>query len=185
MSERARMPLLERLGIGVAAVSLAAVLIALLSGYFTHHDQGAVSGATASVGTTLRDQGDRLLKPDELRPLYDSDPPASGAHARAPITHQPQAFSDNQILTALAAGNVLVLYGTVHPPPGLRTLLRPLTAPFTPALAAAGQAVILGRRAHLQGVVALAWTHMLRQPQPDGATLKRFVDRWLGLGAHR
>jgi hypothetical protein len=182
MSERARMPLLERLGIGVAAVTLAAVLIALLSGYFTHHDQGAVSGATASVGTTFPSQGDRLLKPNELRPLYDSNPPTSGAHDRAPITRQPETFSDGQILTALAAGNVLVLYGTATPPAGLKHLLRPLSAPFTPALAAAGQAVILGRRPHLHGVVALAWTHMLRQAQPDSETLTQFVDRWLGVG---
>ncbi len=174
---------MERFGIVVAGIALAAVLIALLSGYFTHHDQGAVSGATPSVGTALPDQGDRLLKPNELRPLYNSDPPTSGAHLPAPITRQPQAFSDDQILTALAAGNVLVLYGSAQPPSGLRALLRPLSATFTPALAAAGQAVILGRRPHLQGVVALAWTHILRQPQPDGATLTQFVDRWLGLGA--
>ena len=183
MSERQRVPLLERLGIAVAGVALAAVLIALVSGYFNNHDQGAISGARSSVGTTLPDQGDRLLKPNELRPLYNSDPPTSGAHAPAPITRQLQAFSDNQILTALAAGNVVVLYGTPQPPAGLRKLVRSLSAPFTPALASAGEAVILGRRARLRGVIALAWTHILRQPRPSSATLARFIDRWLGVGA--
>jgi hypothetical protein len=174
------MPVWERFGIGVAAIVLAAVLIALLSGYFTNHDPGAVGGDIASVGTRFADQGDATLQPHALRPLYNSNPPTSGAHVRTPIERQDESFSDDQILTALAAGNVLILYGTRQPPEGLRALAHRLSAPFTPALAAAGQAVILGRRAHLKGLVALAWTHLLRQPQPDSATLTEFVDRWLG-----
>jgi Protein of unknown function (DUF3105) len=183
MSTRERMPLLERLGIGVAALALAAVLIALLSGYFTSHDPGAVNGATASLGRTLPDLGDGTLTPEQPRPRYNSDPPTSGAHTHAAITRQFETVSDDQILTALAAGDVLVLYGAARPPAGLERLLRPLTAPFTPALAAAGQAVILGRRPHTHGVVALAWTRMLRQTQPDSAALTAFTERWLGLGA--
>jgi hypothetical protein len=183
VSERERMPLLERAGVGVAGIALAAVLIALLSGYFTNHDPGTVRGAVGSVGSTLADQGDRLLAPGELRPLYDSNPPTSGAHIRSPVTRQLIAFNDDQILTALASGNVLVLYGTAQAAAGLAALARRLAAPFTPALAAAGQAVILGRRQHLKGVVALAWTHVLRQARPNRTALTRFVDRWLGLGA--
>lgn len=179
----ARMPLLERIGIGVAALTLAAILIALLSGYFTSHDQGAVNGSVAAVGTKLPDQGNGLLTAGQPRPRYNSDPPTSGPHARVAITGEYEAFSDDQILTALAAGDVVVLYGSKQPPPGLTKLLAPLTAPFTPALAAAGQAVILGHEPHLQGVVALAWSRILRQRKPDGTTLTEFVDRWLGFGA--
>lgn len=183
MTNRERMPLFERLGIGVAALALAALLIALLSGYFTTHDQGAVNGQAATIGTTLQDQGNAVLKPGQPRPRYDSDPPTSGAHVSVWLTRQLETLTDDQILTALAAGDIVVLYGSRQPPTGLTKLLAPLTARFTPALAAAGQAVILGRRPHLQGVIALAWTRMLRQPKPDSSTLIGFVDRWLGLGA--
>lgn len=117
MSQREQMPIWERLGIAVAAVALAAVLIALLSGYFTNHDPGAVGGADATqVGTAFADQGDALLRSNQPRPLYDSNPPTSGAHVKAPIATQEEILSDDQILTALAAGDVLVLYGTRRPP---------------------------------------------------------------------
>ena len=55
--------------------------------------------------------------------------------------------------------------------------------PFTPALAATGGAVILAHRAGTNGVVALAWTHMLRVRRPNDPRLPPFIEYWLGRGA--
>ena len=56
-------------------------------------------------------------------------------------------------------------------------------APFTPALAAAGQAVVLARRPRTGGLVALSWAHMLRVGSPGDPLLRSFIDYWLGRGA--
>ena len=49
------------------------------------------------------------------------------------------------------AGDVVILYGSPNPPSGLTTLAQALAVPFTPALARAGQTVILGRRPGVVG----------------------------------
>ena len=78
----------------------------------------------------------------------------------------------------------MVMYGGAKPPPGLRTLALSLAPPFTPALAAAGQAVILARRPGTAGVLGLAWAHMLRVPSAARpALLRTFTQYWLGRGA--
>jgi hypothetical protein len=57
--------------------------------------------------------------------------------------------------------------------------------PFDPALVQAGQSVILARRPGTQGVVALAWRHLLRAPSGSDPELARFAEFWLGRGAPR
>jgi hypothetical protein len=43
--------------------------------------------------------------------------------------------------------------------------------------------VILAQRTGTNGIVALAWTHMLRVRRPDDPQLPGFIDYWLGRGA--
>lgn len=173
---------LERIVIGVASLALAAVLIALLSGYFTGQDDAMVSSA-GGVGLKFADQGNEQLAPGSRRPSYDSEPPTSGPHVPVAVTADRRVLSNDQILSALAAGNVVIVYGSPAPPPALVSLSRSLAEPFSPALVRAGLAVILARRPGAQGLIALAWTRMLRQSALSPDTLTTFVQSWLGHGA--
>jgi hypothetical protein len=175
---------LERLSIAIAALALAVVLISLLSGYFTTRDQASVSGIT-EVGLRFADQGDELLAPGSRHPAYDSNPPTSGPHVAAPIRSDATRLSDDQILGALAAGNVILVYGTPRPPAGLAALAGSVAGPFSPALAATGMSVILAQRPGVQAVLGLAWTRMLRVASPSDPLLRQFVQQWLGHGAPR
>ncbi|HEY2638102.1 MAG TPA: DUF3105 domain-containing protein, partial [Solirubrobacteraceae bacterium] len=91
--------------------------------------------------------------------------------------------SDDQLLTALAAGDVVLLYGSAQPPQGLRQVQSDVAGPFSPALAREGQAVVLARRAGTGGVVALAWRRRLTAAAPTDPRLNNFADYWLGAGA--
>ncbi len=173
---------LERLAIVVASLAVALGLIALAAGYFSSNDAATVFGGGLDA-LHYADQGDQLLAPGSARPHYDSSPPTSGPHVPAPVTANGRALSDAQLLTALAAGDVVVLYGASSPPAGLPEVLRTLAAPFSRALAAAGQAVILAPRAGVSGLVALAWTHLLRLPGVDKPALREFAQQFLGRGA--
>jgi hypothetical protein len=173
----------ERLAIAGASLVLAVILIALLSGYFAGRDAPTVSVIRA-VGLRFPNQGDAILTAGYPAPPYDSNPPTSGAHAVRPIPSDGLALSDNQILTALAAGNVVVLYGSAAPAPGPPGLAA-LAGPFTPALAATGLAVVTGRRAGVSGLVAVAWTRMLRVRTTGDPLLALFIRQWLGSGGAR
>jgi hypothetical protein len=101
----------------------------------------------------------------------------------APINGDQQRLDVNQLLTALAAGDVVVEYSGRRPPPGLRALADRLAGPFSPALAAAGQTVVLARRPGTIGLIGLAWTRMVRVSAPNDSLLTQFVNTWLGRGA--
>lgn len=178
------MTLLERLAILLVSICLSVGLIALLTGFFASHDQGALSSATVP-GHQFRDLGDRLLRKGQHPPRYDSDPPTSGAHFALTVTREEATLNDDQVLGALAAGDVVILYGGSQPPPGLTTLAQALAPPFTPALARSGQAVILGRRPRTAGLIGLAWTHMIRTTSALDPRLREFAAYWLGRGASR
>jgi hypothetical protein len=75
------------------------------------------------------------------------------------------------------------MYGTSKPPPGLAALARSQAGPFSPALAAAGQAVLLARRPGTTGLTALAWTHMVRVRSAGDPALRAFIEDRLGRGA--
>lgn len=175
---------LERLAIVLASLAVSVGLIALLSGFFTGRDQAGIAGASAGPGQAFRDLGHELLRPGES-PLYDSVPPTSGAHVPEPVTHDAAALNDNQLLQALELGDVVIVYGTPAQPPGLRAFARSVAAPFSRALAAAGQAVILARRPGTGALTGLAWTHMVRVSGPQDPLLREFVQFWLGRGALR
>jgi hypothetical protein len=173
----------ERLAIALASLALSIGLIALLSGYFAGHDAAGVSGTTVAAGQTFADLGHHHLAAGERAGAYNSDPPTSGPHHVAAIRRDQARLTDDQVLTALEAGDIVIAYPPRRPPAGLTALVRSLASPFSPALAAAGQAVILTPRPGTRGLVAVAWTHLLRVNSARDAALSRFVSAWLGHGA--
>jgi hypothetical protein len=173
---------LERLAIGIASLALSIGLIAVLSGFFQSHDPAGVNGTSGPVGQQFPDLGHTHLRPDELRPPYNSDPPTSGPHVPEPVLRSPTRLSNDQLLQALEVGNVVIAYGRRHPPPGLPQLAHTVAGTFTPALASAGQAVILWHRPGTDGLIGVAWTHLLRV-RTAASLLRGFAERWLGRGA--
>jgi hypothetical protein len=174
---------LERLAILVASLVVSVGLIALLSGFFAGRDQPGVSAASSPPGQQFRDLGSAHLRLGEPRPAYASNPPTSGGHLPRLVRRDKAELSDDQLLEALARGDVVLMYGTPTPPPGLETVARAAAGPFTPSLAAAGQAVILARRPGTAGLLALAWTHILHLSSATDPLLGEFIDYWLGRGA--
>lgn len=174
---------LERVAIVVASLALSFGLIALLSGFFAGRDQAGVSITQTGPGSAFPDLGAAHLRPGDKRPEYDSTPPTSGAHFPQPVTRDETELNDDQLLQALESGNVVFMYGSRKPPPGLRSLALRLASPFTPALAAAGQAVILARRPGTIGVDGLAWAHAVSVREPSDPRLAQFAQFWLGRGA--
>ncbi len=172
----------ERIIVLFAGIVLAVLLIALLSGYFTSHDQPAVADGPGP-GLQFASQGDQLIPKGSIEPLYDSDPPTSGPHVLSAIRRDGARLSNDQILSALSLGDVLFLYGSRQPPRGLLALATRLSGPFTRSLAASGLAVVLARRPGVEGVLALAWTRMLRSRTVDRGALTQFAQDWLGHGA--
>jgi hypothetical protein len=173
---------LERLLIVVAAFAISIGVIAVLSGgLLAGRDDPGVSAGQSGPGTQFRDQGNLHLRRGELRPVYDSDPPTSGPHIPEAVVTDRSELSNDQLLEALELGDVVFMYGTPQPPGGLAAIAEMVGGRFTPALAASGQAVILARRPGTRGVVALAWTRMLRTlSAPD---LRNFAQYWLSRGA--
>ncbi len=178
------MTLLERLAIVLVSLAIAIAIIVLLSGGpLSGRDNPGLSGPVNQIGLAFRDLGDAHLKRGAQPSRYDSDPPTSGPHVPVAIRHDRAVISDNQLLQALELGNVVVMYGTREPPLALGRLAGSIAAPFTPALAAAGQAVILARRPGTRGLIALAWTHLLHARSATDRRLRAFILFWLGRGA--
>jgi Protein of unknown function (DUF3105) len=175
--------LLERLAILLAALALSVGLIVLVSGFFTSRDQAGVTGAAAGPGQAFNDLGHAALRPGEARPAYDSNPPTSGAHLNEAVSRAGAPLNEDQLLTALQAGDVVIFYGESRPPAGLEQFAHSAAPPFTPSLAATGDAVILARRRGTTGVLAASWAHLLHVPVASDPLLREFVAFWLGRGA--
>jgi hypothetical protein len=176
-------PVLEWAAIVLASLAVAFGAIALLSGFFAGRDQAGVSGAGTVPGLTFRDLGDAHLTPGQPHPAYDSNPPTSGAHLPEPVTADRRELNDNQLLQALALGDVVLMYGTRSPPSGLRALADGVSGPFSRSLAASGEAVILARRSGVAGIIGLAWTHAVQVYRVGDPLLRQFAQYWLGRGA--
>jgi hypothetical protein len=174
---------LERVAIVVASLALSIGLIILLSGFFAGRDQAGVSSGSAGPGQAFTDLGHRTLAPGQPRPQYNSDPPTSGAHMTAAVTRDGVPLTDDQLLSGLQVGDVVIVHGDRRPPAGLERFARSAAPPVTPALAATGDAVILAPRPGTAGIVALAWAHALRVASPSDPALRQFVGYWLGRGA--
>lgn len=178
------MRLLEWAAIFVIALALAVGIIVLLSGgLLAGRDNPGIYGNASTLGVTFKNQGDALLTPGAKRPAYDSEPPTSGPHHPASIRREGDPLTDDQLLQALSRGDVVLMYGSRRPPRSLSTLVRSVAAPFSPPLAAAGQAVILAPRPGSEGVIALAWTHLLHVRSASDPELRSFTAFWLGQGA--
>ena len=101
----------------------------------------------------------------------------------APVTRDRRKLSAAQIQTALAQGNVVILY-SARPPVELRQLQRDVTGgPFDAEIAAAGQAVILAEGDTIGGYEARAWGRRLTVEVPQDQKLREFTEAWLGAGA--
>jgi hypothetical protein len=179
--------LLERVLIVIVAAGVAIAVIALLSGgLLAGRDSPGVSGAQSGPGVPFPDQGNARLRPGQAPPRYDSDPPTSGPHLPAAVNRDRAQLSDDQLLQALSVGDVVFMYGTRTPPPGLTATARSVAPLFTPALAATGQAAVLAYRPGITGVLGLAWAHMVHVRSATDPTLRAFAQYWLGRGApHR
>jgi hypothetical protein len=174
---------LERLAILLASLVLSVGLIVLVSGYFSGRDQAGVTGAATGPGQAFADLGHATLRPGEARPAYDSNPPTSGAHVNEAVTRAGTPLNEDQLLTALQVGDVVIFYGGSRPPAGLERTVSSMAPPFTPALAATGDAVILASRPGTTGVLAASWAHLLHVQRPSDPLLRQFVGFWLGRGA--
>ncbi len=176
--------LLERTAVVLCALIISIGVIALLSGgLLAGRDNPGLSQAGAPVGVHYRDQGHTHLAPGTLHPAYDSQPPTSGAHVPLPVTRDEATLNVDQLLQALEVGNVVIMYGTGSPPPGLKALANSVASPFTPRLATAGQAVILVHQPGTPGLIGLAWTRMIRVSSATDPQLREFMEYWLGRGA--
>jgi len=165
----------------VAVAGLVGILL-----FFSSRDSSNVSSkASKGPGREYPDQGNRHLRPGQRsRQRPASNPPTSGPHTPVPVRRDGAPISDDQLLHALELGDVVLLYGTPAPPPGLRALAADVAGGrFDPVLADGGQAVILARRPGTRGIVAAAWRHLLRAPASADPALREFADYWLGRGA--
>ncbi len=175
--------LVERLAILLASLALSIGLIVLVSGFFAGRDQAGVSSVASGPGQAFNDLGHAVLQPGQPRPAYSSNPPTSGPHVPAAVTREGVALSDDQLLSALQAGDVVIMYGGARPPAALEQFARSAAPPFSPSLAATGDALILASRPRTAGLVALAWAHWQRVQEASDPQLKDFVAYWLGRGA--
>jgi hypothetical protein len=176
--------LLERTAVVLAALVISIGVIAVLSGgLLAGRDTPGLAQAGAPVGVHYRDQGHAHLAPRTLHPAYDSQPPTSGAHVPLPVNRDDATLNVDQLLQALEVGDVVIMYGTSSPPPGLTAVADNVASPFTPRLAAGGQAVILAHQPGSPGLIGLAWTRMIRVSSPRDPQLRSFMEYWLGRGA--
>lgn len=121
--------------------------------------------------------------PGQSGPIRAAVPPISGTHRAVSVTRDDAPISDDALVAALSSGDVVLVYGSGQGPPALHALALALAPPFSPALAAAGGAVILTPRPGTTGILALAWRHQLRTATPADPALRDFVDFWLGRGS--
>src|SRR4051794_36494272 len=145
-------------GLARAGAIVLAVLVAL----------AAVVGLVAFLAS--RDSG----------PVHHSAPAGPGQ----PVAGGAPPGLSPGLRDSLRRGDVLLAYGSPAPPRGLGALANAVQGgPPDPALAAAGQAVLLVRQPGTTGVVGLAWRRRQPAPSPADPALRRFAEYWLGWGA--
>jgi hypothetical protein len=158
---------LRRAALVVVGVVLAIAGIVAVALIVSSRDDSQVAGAAQGPGRVQ---------------LEGADPPASGPHRNELVTRDRQEITDDQLLQALQLGNVVILYAGARPAPALVRLQKDVAGPFDAELAAAGQAVILARRAGAGPATALAWQRILRADDPADPALRQFAEFWLGRG---
>jgi hypothetical protein len=158
---------LRRAALVVVGIVLAVAGLAVVALIVSSRDDSGVAGTVEGPGQA---------QPE------GADPPASGPHKDELVTRDRTTISDDQLLQALQLGNVVILYDGARPAPALVRLQRDVAGPFDAELAAAGQAVILARRAGAGPATALAWKRILRASDPADPALREFAEFWLGRG---
>jgi len=164
----------------LAVAGLAAGLCLVLIIVLASRDSSQVDPGTASgPGTLEADRGAQVVTSAPDTPASAPDaPPTSGPHREEPVNADRTVLTDDQILTALAAGNVVIAYDGKAP----TAVQEEVSGAYDPELAAAGQAVILAKRPGVGGVQALAWRRRLKASGPDDPKLREFAETWLGQG---
>jgi hypothetical protein len=165
-------------GVLVLAGGLVALVVA-----FSSRDDAGVGTAAGGPGQLEPDRGARHLTGHQHANVRAGTLPTSGPHAPALISRDGQRLNDDQILHALELGDVVLVYAAATPPAALRRLQDRLTGPFDAELAAAGQAVVLARRAGAGPAAGLAWRRELRVSDPADPRLQDFAEAWLGRGS--
>ncbi|MDA0180745.1 DUF3105 domain-containing protein [Solirubrobacter phytolaccae] len=165
----------------LAVAGLAAGLCLVLIIVLASRDSSQVDpGAAAGPGTLESDRGAQVVTTGPDTPASAPDaPPTSGPHREEPVDADRNALTDDQILTALAQGNVVIAYEG-DPPTAVQEAV---SGPYDPELAAAGQAVILAKRPGVGAPQALSWRHRLVATGPEDPKLRDFAEAWLGQGA--
>jgi hypothetical protein len=160
----------------LAIAGLAAAACVVLINILAARDDSAVGGGDGP-GVLEPDRGAKRLGANTPRTPASApaNPPTSGNHRAVPVEKDQTELSDDQLLEALQLGNVVIAYDGKAP-----TNLQ--EDPFDPALAAAGQAVILAKRPGLNGMQALAWRHRLKLSGPDDPKAHEFIEAYLGQG---
>ena len=180
---RPAMRLLERLVIVVVSFAIAVGVIVVLSGGpLAGRDNPGLTGPGGQLGTPVprprrRPPGSRGAP--AARTTRSRRPAAP--HVPAAVRHDETQLSDDQLLQALSLGDVVVMYGTQPAPAGsARRWPPPTRGPFSRALAAAGQAVILARRPGTHGTAGPgldAHVARSRRLRPAVARLHRALPR--------
>jgi hypothetical protein len=169
----------------LAVAGLASALCLVLIVVLASRDSSGVGSPSTAPGTLQPDRGDEHVGEDAPPTPVSAPahPPTSGPHRPQLPTRDAVDMSDDQLLEALHVGNVVIAYDGPRPPAALRSLQRDvMDGPFSPDLAAAGQAVILDHRPGAGGIIALAWRRELRTDDPADPQLREFADAWLGQG---
>jgi hypothetical protein len=176
----------RRLVVVLAGVALAAAALAALVFGLAARDDAGVAAPGTEPGALQPDRGARHLPAGEHVPRDGlTDPPTSGPHhPRLPARDRVRLDPD-EILHALELGDVILFYEGPRAPAPLVALQEELTGPFDADVAAAGQAVILARRAASDSgaVTAAAWRRLLRAGRADDPAVREFAEHWLGRGA--
>jgi len=156
-------PRARRLGAVLATALVALVGVAALILFFQSRDDSQLDrpATAAGPGRPLADEGRALVGEGVVR--------ADGVRMDAAA-----------VAGALRLGNVVLLHGSAQPPAALRALAEQIAGPFEPALLRSGQAVVIARRAGVEGVVALAARRTLSAADPADPALEAFVSHWLG-----
>jgi len=167
---------LYALAIAGLASGLCLVLIMVLAG----RDSSQVESAATGPGVEEPDRGNERVTDGPDTPASPVDePPTSGPHRAETVQADRTELSDDQILEALALGNVVIAYDGEAP----SAVQEEVSGPFDPEVAAAGQAVILAKRPGIGELQALAWRRRLVASGPDDPKLQEFAEAWLGQGA--
>ena len=165
------MRLLERLAIVVVSLAIAVAVIVVLSGgpLAGRDDPGIPGPSAADRERSTAISGDAHLGPAPSRRTMTREPPTSGPHVPVAVQPRPDAtISDNQLLQALALGDVVVLYGTRAPPRDLRVLASIGCGAVQPRAGRRRAGGDPRAPAWRTGLLGLAWTRLAARAHRGG-----------------